>query len=398
MTVLDTAGAGAPAPRDDGSPSVRRRLEEYEKMLEIGAKLAGTLQVTRVLEMALVEAEHVCKAETSSIWEVDEDAQELFFRVVRGRAAGEIRNVRVPLGQGIAGSVARSGRSEVVNDVVADSRWRGDIGGSFRTRAILAVPLLAQAKVIGVVQLLNPVGRERFDGEDLRRMELFAGLLANPLENARLHSAQRQQFLDTVTILAEFVEKRDPYTGGHFRRVAGYSVLLGAEMGLDREELEELKYAATLHDIGKIAVPDAILGKPAPLTAEEVEVMKTHPAVGSEIVNRLRNLRHVLPGVRSHHERLDGKGYPDGLVDAEIPLVARIIAVADTFDAMTTSRPYRAGMPHERAAAEILRMEGTQFCPGVVAAFRALFARGEFTLEHGNALVQALSPEAGQEG
>ncbi len=398
MMPLAPGGAGRRALLENDDLAAHRQLAEYEKMLEIGTKLAGTLQLTRVLELALVEAEQVCQAETSSIWELDEDSQELYFRVVRGRAAGEIRHVRVPLGEGIVGSVAQSGRAEVVNDVASEPRWRGDFGGSFRTRAILAVPLLAQGKVIGVVQLLNPVGRERFDDEDLRRMVLFAGLLANPLENARLHWAQRQQFLDTVTILAEFVEKRDPYTGGHFRRVASYSVLLGAAMGLDRDELEELKYAATLHDIGKIAVPDAILGKPAPLDAGEAEVMKKHPAVGSEIVYRLRNLRHVLPGVRSHHERLDGKGYPDGLVDEQIPLVARIIAVADTFDAMTTSRPYRAGLAHERAAAEIVSKSGTQFCPTVVAAFRQLFDRGEFSVEHGNALIQALSPEPVKEG
>ncbi len=397
MSLLDSTGAGRRPPLGAGGLAARRQLAEYEKMLEIGSKLASTLQLQRVLELALVEAEQVCQAETSSIWEVDEETRELFFRIVRGRAAGEIKNVRLPLGEGIVGSVALSGRAELVNDVASDLRWRGDFGGSFQTRAILAVPLSAQGRVIGVVQLLNPVGRERFDGEDLRRMELFAGLLAHPLENARLHYAQRQQFLDTVTILAEFVEKRDPYTGGHFRRVASYSVLLGAEMGLDREELEELKYAATLHDIGKIAVPDAILGKPAPLTPDEVEVMKRHPAVGSEIVDRLRNLRHVLPGVRSHHERVDGKGYPDGLVDEQIPLPAKIIAVADTFDAMTTSRPYRAGLPFERAAAEIVRMAGTQFCPTVVAAFQSLFERGRFSVERGNLLVQALSPETAPE-
>ena len=394
MTMLDAPGPDRRVPLADGGGLGRhRQLAEYEKMLEIGTKLAGTLQLTRVLELALVEAEQVCHAEASSVWELDEEAQELFFHVVRGRAAGEIRHLRVPLGEGIVGSVALSGRAEVVNDVASDLRWRGDIGGSFRTRAILAVPLVAQGKVIGVLQLLNPVGRERFDEEDLRRLVLFAGLLANPLQNARLHWAQRQQFLDTVTILAEFVEKRDPYTGGHFRRVASYSVLIGNEMGLDPDELEELKYAATLHDIGKIAVPDAILGKPAPLDPQETEVMKTHPEVGSEIVNRLRNLRHVLPGVRSHHERVDGKGYPDGLADEQIPLVAKIIAVADTFDAMTTSRPYRAGIAPEQAAAEIATMSGTQFCPAVVAAFHALFARGELSLDRGNALIQALSPE-----
>ncbi|HEY0783397.1 MAG TPA: GAF domain-containing protein, partial [Thermoanaerobaculia bacterium] len=134
------------------------RLTECETLLEIGAKLAATLDPLTVLGLALENAETVCQAETSSIWELDEESQELFFRVVRGRAAGQIRGLRVPLGDGIVGSVALSGEAELVNDVAADPRWRGDASKQFETRAILAVPLLAHGGVIGVLQLLNPVG------------------------------------------------------------------------------------------------------------------------------------------------------------------------------------------------------------------------------------------------
>jgi HD-GYP domain-containing protein (c-di-GMP phosphodiesterase class II) len=355
-----------------------RRLAEYEKLLEIGVKLSGTLDLPTVLEMALETAEEVCRAETSSIWDVDEDKQELFFRVVRGRAAGEIRNLRVPIGQGIVGSVAQRGIAEVVNDVASDARWHGDPKG-FQTRAILTVPLLMQGTVIGVLQLLNPVGRERFTASDLRRMSLFAGVLAPPLQNARLYAQQQSQFLKMVTALAETIDKKDPYTGGHVRRVVSYSMLLGAELGLSRGQLKDLWLAATLHDIGKIGVPDRILGKPAPLDRDEAEVMKRHTVDGSEIVSHLANPA-VLVGVRNHHERVDGRGYPDGLGGDELPLVARIIAVADTYDAMTTSRPYRAGLPPERAAAEILEATGSQLCPHVVAAFQSLFVSGRFTL------------------
>jgi HD-GYP domain-containing protein (c-di-GMP phosphodiesterase class II) len=355
-----------------------RRLEEYEMLLEVGIKLSGSLDLTTVLELALEHAEQVCRAETSSIWELDEDRRELFFRVVRGRAAGSIRGLRLPLGEGIVGSVALSGKAELVNEVSADPRWRGDPSGAFQTRAILAVPLLAQGSVIGVVQLLNPVDRDRFTNGDLRRMRQFAAILAPTLQNARLYAAQRRQFLSMVTALAETLEKKDPYTGGHVRRVVGYTVLLGQELGLGRDELRDLWLAATLHDIGKIGVPDRILGKPSALDAEEVEIMKRHTVFGAEIVSPLANPQ-VLRGVRNHHERLDGKGYPDGLRDPEIPLAPRIIAVADTFDAMTTSRPYRAGLPSERAAEEIAAGSGTQFCPQVVAAFRRLFAAGRFT-------------------
>lgn len=368
-----------------------RRIEEYETLLDIGVKLAGTLDLATVLELALEAAEQVCRAETSSIWELDEERQELFFRVVRGHAAGDIRGLRVAVGQGIVGSVAQSAQAEVVNDVAADPRWNGDDpAGGFRTRAILAVPLLSQGKVIGVMQLLNPLERERFTAGDLWRMRLFAAILAPPLQNARLYAALRRQFHSMVTAFAESLEKKDPYTGGHVRRVVGYSILLGMELGLGRDELNDLWLAATLHDIGKIGVPDNILGKPAPLSPEEAEIMRRHTVFGAEIVSHLDNPR-VLPGVRNHHERFDGQGYPDGLADPDLPLPPRIIAVADTYDAMTTSRPYREGLPPEKAVEEILAGAGTQFCPRVVGAFRCLAERGRFNLDEAESLLGTLA-------
>jgi HD-GYP domain-containing protein (c-di-GMP phosphodiesterase class II) len=169
--------------------------------------------------------------------------------------------------------------------------------------------------------------------------------------------------------------------------------MLGNELGLGAEELRDLWLAASLHDIGKICVPDRILGKPAPLDADETEIMKTHTVLGAEIVTPLANSQ-ILLGVRSHHERLDGQGYPDGLTDPEISLGARIIAVADTFDAMTTSRPYRAKLPLEKAAAEILAASGTQLCPRVVEAFRRLFEAGRFTATAAESLLETLSEPA----
>ncbi|HEX3556873.1 MAG TPA: HD domain-containing phosphohydrolase [Thermoanaerobaculia bacterium] len=387
MIAAEPSESGVPAPGASLEPA--RRLAEYEMLFEVSIQLSGTLDLTTVLELALEHAEHVCQAETSSIWELDEERRDLFFRVVRGRAAGAIRGMRLPLGEGIVGSVALSGEAEVVNDVGADPRWHGDPSGAFQTRAILAVPLLAQGSIIGVVQLLNPVDRDRFTEGDLRRMRQFAAILAPALQNARLYAAQQRQFLSMVTSLAEALEKKDSYTRGHVRRVVGYSILLGREMGLGRDELHDLWLAATLHDIGKIGIPDRILGKPAPLDPDEAEVMRRHTVFGAEIVTPLANPQ-VLVGVRDHHERLDGKGYPDGLRDPEIPLGARIIAVADTFDAMTTSRPYRAGLPSERAAAEILASSGTQLCPRVVAAFRRLFEAGRFTPEEADRFSGAL--------
>jgi putative nucleotidyltransferase with HDIG domain len=368
-----------------------QRLREHEVLLEMGVELASTLDLASVLSLALSKAEELCNAESSSIWELDDERGELFFRVVRGRAAGEIQSLRVPLGRGIVGSVALSARAEIVNEVAQDPRWGGDRDAQFTTRNILTVPLIARGKVIGVLQLLNRRGGEGFDADDLRRMQLFAGILAAAVANARLYAEQKRTFLEMVTALSEAIERRDPYTGGHVRRVVNYSVLLGQELGLEPQQLEELRLAAILHDIGKIAVPDQILRKPARLDADETRVMERHTVDGAEMVGRIRSLRHLVPGIRSHHERLDGRGYPDKLTDAELTLIPRIIGVADTFDAMTTDRPYRRALSPAAAAEEIAKLAGVQFCPVVAAAFSRLYERGAFTLEQGERLLASLS-------
>lgn len=370
---------------------LERRLDEQREVLELGLELAQTLEPERVLELALEKAERFSAAETSSIWELDEARGELFFRLVRGRAAPEIRNLRLPLGEGIVGSVVARGRAERIDDAAADPRWHGEASDRFSTRSMLVVPQVSRGRPIGALQLLNSTDGAAFDDDDLRRMELFAGPLAHALANARLYRSLERTFVESVTALAEAVERRDPYTGGHLRRVVAYSLLLGRELGLEPAALEEIRLGATLHDIGKIAVPDAILGKPAALTPEEVEVMRRHPVDGAEIVGRIASLAPVLPIVRSHHERIDGRGYPDGLAGDEIPLAVRIVAVADTYDAVTTSRPYRPGLSPERAAAEIAGDAGSRLCPRVAAAFAALHGSGRFDLEAGERLAGSLS-------
>jgi putative nucleotidyltransferase with HDIG domain len=376
---------------------VERRLAEQETLLELGLALAETLDLRRVLTVALEQAEQFAAAETSSIWELDEATGELFFRVVRGTAAPEIANLRIPLGEGIVGSVAQTGRAEVIRDVTADPRWIGDVSRRFDTQAILAVPLVSRGRVIGVLQLLNPRDREGFSEDDLRRVRQFAGPVAHALENARLYAALQRTFVETVTAFADAVERRDPYTGGHLHRVVAYSQLLGNELGLPDEELETLRLGATLHDIGKIGVPDVVLLKPGPLEPGEAEVMRAHTVAGAAIVSRIASLRSLVPIVRSHHERIDGSGYPDGLSGDRVPMLARIVAVADTFDAMTTSRPYRRALVSEAAAKEIRRVAGTHLCPTVAGAFDRLYTTGRFTTEEGTKLIGSLSARLDRE-
>ncbi len=187
-------------------------------------------------------------------------------------------------------------------------------------------------------------------------------------ENEKLLESTRRAYMSTITSLARTIEAKDPYTGGHTERVAEYALMLARELGFSDEELEAVEVGAVIHDIGKIGIPDRILLKPGRLDAAEFEEMRRHPEISSYILDELDLPPIVRDMARNHHERYDGKGYPDGLAGKKIPLAARILTVADAFDAMTSDRPYRRALSQEVAAQEIRRHAGSQFCPEVVAA------------------------------
>ena len=202
-------------------------------------------------------------------------------------------------------------------------------------------------------------------------------------------------FLNSIQMLAGAVDEKDPYTRGHSDRVTRYSVLLATEMGNTMEEIEKVRVSAQLHDVGKIGIEDRILKKPGALTPEEYEIMKTHTVKGANIVRQVEMLKDMIPGIELHHESLDGRGYPHGLKGDQIPELARIIMVADTFDAMTTNRPYQAAMDPEYVIRIINSMVNTKFDPRVVAALSVIFQRGGFRI-HRAAVVTGEQAEATQ--
>jgi HD-GYP domain-containing protein (c-di-GMP phosphodiesterase class II) len=190
-----------------------------------------------------------------------------------------------------------------------------------------------------------------------------------------------QLALGTIRALAKAIDAKDPYTKGHSERVNKYSVIIARHIGLSREEITNIHVASLLHDVGKIGIDDAILKKPAHLTAEEMAVMKTHAALGATIMSEIRQMEKMLPGLRSHHERWRGGGYPDGLEGDDIPLLARIIAVADTFDAITTNRPYQQAWTFEDAVRRLNEIKGTILDEKIVEAFNRAYQAGEFRPE-----------------
>ena len=215
--------------------------------------------------------------------------------------------------------------------------------------------------------------REREAADKELQLERYAADLRDTFKEERLATQLlTRSYRATVRALSNAVEARDAYTGKHAERVAAYGIEIARVVGLPRPDAPELEFGFLLHDIGKVAVPDAILYKPGALTSEERALMARHPIVGAEIVGGIEFLAEASAVVRSHHERWDGMGYPDGLCGTSIPLAARVFAVADVLDALTTDRPYRPAFPLRQARAMIVEESGSHFDPEVIEAFATI--------------------------
>ena len=210
---------------------------------------------------------------------------------------------------------------------------------------------------------------------------LYQAERARTRELEQAHAGLREMVVATMTSLAEVVEAKDLTTRGHLDRTHRYGLALAERIDPELAARPEVGYGFFLHDIGKVGVPESVLCKPGPLDDDEWAVMRDHPLIGAQIVSPMRFLHGAVEIVRTHHERWDGRGYPHGLRGEQIPLAARIFAIADSFDAMTSHRPYRAAMPHERAIAEIVGGAGTQFDPDVARTFMQLVEEGGLPLE-----------------
>lgn len=356
----------------------RRNALQSEHLIQVSQHLAGSLDTQVVLHSILDKAVELLQGQSGSLLLIDPHTHELVFRVVNGPASAQLLNRRLPPGVGIAGVVARDGKPLIVNDAKADPRHYGeiDLETATYTQTLLCVPLIAKERTIGVLEVLNKLDGTPFDQSDSDLLSAFAAQSAVALSNAQLYSELKRAFADTVRIIANAVEARDATTSGHTIRVTAIGLALAQELGWSREQIETLEIGALLHDIGKIGMPDRILNKPNDLTQEEYAQMKQHPIVGAQMLKGVGGLSGALPYILYHQERYDGKGYPFGLVGDAIPIEGRLLAVADTFDAMTSNRPYRKGMSEQEAVNEILRHRGTQFDPRIVDALLAAHQKG----------------------
>jgi len=351
--------------------NLQKKIKRLETLLDASLVFSSTLDLDNLLNIILEKAEEVMEAEASSVFKIDEARNDLYFLTARGVKGKEAKEIRVPLGRGIVGWVALHGKPLLVPDVTKDPRWfKGvDKKTKFVTRSILAVPLFVKGTIIGVAEVLNKKGNRQFNRDDLELFSALGNQIAVAVENASLYKELDELFLSSIRAIVEAVDAKDPYTQGHSVRVVEYSLLVGEAVKLNKEALKDLEVSAILHDVGKIGIPDRILAKPGRLTEEEYEYIKRHPQFSADIIGPIAKLKRLTPYILHHHERFDGKGYPAGLKGRAIPIFARIIAIADSFDAMTSSRPYRDKMNLDIAFQELRDNSGTQFDPKLVPVF-----------------------------
>ena len=354
----------------------QHQINERQKLLNhISQHLHQTLDLDKLIPNIFAEVNKAIKAEAQSIWLVDEEAGVIKCSFATGPESETLRGFAVSLATAsIVGTSVSRKKSIIIKDAQKDRRrarsadeWTG-----FVTRSLMTVPLVLKDKSIGAIQAVNKRGGKLFNQEDLDLFRAIADSAALAVNNAQLVAELQNSYDLTLDALSAALDLRDRETEGHSRRVVEYTARLAVQIGLSTQAIKYIRRGALIHDIGKIGVPDAVLHKPGMLDAEEIKIIQRHPEAGYKMLAGIPYLREEIQIVLGHQEKWDGTGYPFGLRGEEITLGARLFAVADTFDALTSDRPYRQGRPYEIARKLIEEESGKQFDPQAVAAFIAV--------------------------
>ncbi|MCI0341282.1 MAG: HD domain-containing protein [Planctomycetales bacterium] len=361
-----------PSPLKDPAAAERAHralLALYRVDTTIGELDDAAAALDRVLALLL----ETFRADRAAAVLLDARSGEMSPAAVRTRAGGRSD---VSVSRTLLAEVLRTREAVLSQDAPSDERFDEAVSlVQNRVRSLLCAPLVHRGKVFGALYADILSGGRRFGEEDLRLLSAIASKVAAALANASLHQELRDLYFSTIEAFIEAIQMKDPYTRGHSERVRRYSLLLAREIGLPAEERRRLHISAVLHDVGKIGMPDRLLFNTDELTAEERVEVQRHPVRGADFLQKIPLLRDVITGVKYHHENWDGTGYPDRLKGEAIPVFGRIVAVADTYDAVTTERPYQKAVSKPEGLALLRKLKGTRLDPKLVDAFIAALGK-----------------------
>lgn len=343
-------------------------------LLDVGRYFNSSLEFEEVLDMVMDKVVEVMQAERGCIMLRRDDNADPRLMTARGMDRNTIETDDFATSRNLVLQVLETGEPLLSSNAMQDPRFNAFGSISLHSiRSIMAVPIIFKDQVRGLIYVDNRIRSGVFKPEQLELLQAIAHQAAGAIENARLYEMRKE----IIMVLANAIEAKDLYTRGHIERVCSYSLAIAKELGLPPEDTHDLEISSFLHDAGKIGVPDAILQKPGRLDELERLEIEKHPALGEQLVLPIDIPRRVKLAIRQHQEKYDGTGYPDGLKGEEIHIFARIIAVADTWDAMTFDRPYRKALSREEGISRLKQAAGSQLDPVVVQAFLRAIERGE---------------------
>jgi len=356
--------------RKELSRKVRQKTRALSFLYRIERDVSNKWKLEDVLKIVVERVSSILNVKICSILLVNSETNKLSIECAKGLEQGILRETELEAGDKISGWVVKHNKPVLVRNIEKDLRFAKRSQEKYYNKSLMSVPLATRDKVVGVLNVNNKKTRRIFNQEDFRLLKQIAAQVAIVIENAGLYKSLSDLYMRTITSLAAAIDARDHYTSRHSEMVAKYTVAIAEAMKIPPERVELIRHAAYLHDIGKIGVHDFILLKPGKLTEKEWEEVRLHSVKGAEILEPLGVfLDGAIDMVRQHHERYDGGGYPGHCRNGEINIGARIMAVADAFDAMLSGRPYKKPYSKEKAIEELRENSGTQFDPEIVRIF-----------------------------
>ncbi len=346
-----------------------QRINELDMINEISDTITSVVDMDGLLGLCLNEINSKLKIKHSSIMLIDDKRNELVVKASKGHRSMQVLGKTQKWDEGVAGSVVQEKKPILVKDIRNDGRFNKHERPGYKTKSFVSAPLSLGQRVLGVINIIDKVSCKNFCENDVNLLCVIANQVSIAVENARLYKTLENNCFNMVQFIADSLEAKDHYTSGHSQRVSKYSSVIASIMGVSSKEKNTLLHASLLHDIGKIGIPELIFNKPEKLNDAEYDTIKTHPVRSEEIIRPLGFLGEAISHIRGHHESFDGGGYPDRLGGKDLPLLTKILTVADTFDAMTSERTYRPPMKTDESILELKRMSGKQFDPDVVNAF-----------------------------
>ena len=371
ITSRDTLNMGGTLTFGEAFPRTQVWLETLGKLYEFTNELTSLDSLNDVIDTTIRAIKNITDCNRISVMLLNEDDEYLYIKRAIGLEEDIIKSTRIRIGENIAGKAFHDRKviSSKPRTRLYGHYFKYKMSGPFMSIPLIEVPNTRGSRPIGVINLTNKKGGKPFTEGEKHLLFHLAKSASIAIKNELRKKALQKASIDTLILLTNVLEAKDRYTQGHSIRVSEYACGIAGQLGFSEEALAEVRYGAQLHDIGKIEIPDYVLLKKGRLNSQEYGIMKRHPITSKRIVDHISFFDSIKGLFLHHHERFDGKGYPDGIKGRNIEIGARIITVADAYDAMTSDRPYRKAMSHKEAVSILKTERSSQFDPDCVDAF-----------------------------